>query len=173
MKTISLLKDILLSDDIEKHQDILFNLIPELKHMVNFAHNHPHHHLDVWEHTLLAIKKSEKIFLVRLVLLLHDIGKPFSFQDEEVRHFRNHALVSSLLARDILQRLKFATNDIEKIIYIIKNHDTIIDSINNYEVEQIRLLVQYADALAHHPDKQAKRLKILNEVKNNLFNTRN
>ena len=54
--------------------------------MIGFEHKHPHHHLDVWNHTLLALSYSPKDFDIRLVLLLHDIGKPHSYQDEEIRH---------------------------------------------------------------------------------------
>jgi len=94
-----ILKNILMQEDvalsIKENKAILFDIIPELKDMVGFEHNHPHHHLDVWEHTLLALSKSPKDFELRLVLLLHDIGKPHSYQDEEIRHFRNHPLKSA------------------------------------------------------------------------------
>ena len=38
-------------------------------------------------------KNSPNDLDIRLALLLHDIGKPFSYQDDESgRHFKNHAL---------------------------------------------------------------------------------
>ena len=79
------LQEILLTDDIVKsindNMDDLLLIIPEIKNMIGFEHNHPHHHLDVWNHTLLALSLSENDFDIRLCLLLHDIGKPFSYQD--------------------------------------------------------------------------------------------
>lgn len=55
-----ILKQILISDDvvesINDNIETLFSLIPELQPMVDFPHNHPHHHLDVWQHTLLALR---------------------------------------------------------------------------------------------------------------------
>ncbi len=94
-----ILHEILLSNDIvesiNRNMDSLLQIIPEIENMIGFEHKHPHHHLDVWNHTLLALSLSEKDFDIRLCLLLHDIGKPFSYQDEEVRHFRNHAKVSA------------------------------------------------------------------------------
>ena len=105
------LEKILLSDNIVEtindNIDYLLDEIPEIKYMIGFPHNHPHHHLNVWDHTLLALSLSKKDFDVRLTLLLHDIGKPFSYQDEEVRHFRNHANVSANMSRTILNRLNF------------------------------------------------------------------
>ena len=89
-----ILKEILMIENvvesIKENSSQLFSIIPELKAMVNFPHRHPHHHLNVWNHTLLALSMSPKDFEVRLALLLHDMGKPFCYQDEEVRHFRGH-----------------------------------------------------------------------------------
>ena len=135
------LEDILLSDDvvasINKNMDYLLQIIPEIKSSIGFPQNHPHHHLDVWNHTLLALSLSKKDFDVRLCLLLHDIGKPFSYQDEEVRHFRNHPKVSADMSRTILDRLGYDEKYIDYISYLIENHDTRIEDEqikNNYEV---------------------------------------
>ena len=103
------LSDILLSDDvvfsIRYNISYLLDKIPEIKYMMGFDQKNPHHHLDVWNHTLLALSLSKKDFDVRLSLLLHDIGKPFSYTDGDVRHFDGHAKVSSLMSVDILKRL--------------------------------------------------------------------
>ena len=81
---INKLKDILLYDDvvlsINSNIDLLFSLIPELKYMVGFDQKHPHHHLDVWQHTLLALRFSLNYFDIRLSLLCHDIGKYFFYK---------------------------------------------------------------------------------------------
>ena len=60
---------------IENNLEPLLNLIPELKDTIGFDHKHPHHHLDVWNHTLCALSHAPSNFDLRLVLLLHDIGK--------------------------------------------------------------------------------------------------
>ena len=89
-------KNVVLS--IRNNLDELIKIIPEIKYMINFPHNHPHHHLDVFEHTLLALSFSNASFDERLCLLLHDIGKPFSYQDGVVRHFKGHPEVSAIIA---------------------------------------------------------------------------
>ena len=105
------IQNILLSEDVVKsinnNIDILLEIIPEIKDMIGFQHNHPHHHLDVWNHTLLALSLSEPIFDIRLCLLLHDIGKPHSYQDGEIRHFKGHSLKSSIISKDILTRFGY------------------------------------------------------------------
>ena len=175
------LKEILLSDDIVKtindNMNTLLLLIPEINHMVGFKQNHPHHHLDVWNHTLLALSISKKDFDVRLSLLLHDIGKPFSYQDEEVRHFRNHAKVSARMSKEILKRLEFDDNYIDYICYLIEHHDTLISDEqieNNYDLCVKLFEIQRCDALAHHPDKLEKRKKYIEEISRKIrFNARN
>ena len=173
---INELKDILLYDDvvlsINSNIDLLFSLIPELKYMVGFDQKHPHHHLDVWQHTLLALSFSLNDFDIRLSLLLHDIGKPFSYQDEEVRHFRNHAVVSKMMSFDILKRLDFDDDFIDKICYLIEKHDSIItdkDVKKDYELEYKRYEIQKCDALAHNPDKLDKRIKYLYKAKKMFY----
>ena len=169
------LQEILLTDDIHKsindNMDDLLLTIPEIKYMIGFEQNHPHHHLDVWNHTLLALSLSEKDFDIRLCLLLHDIGKPFSYQDEEVRHFRNHAKVSANMSKEILRRLEFDDNYINYICYLIEQHDTPINDeqiANNYDLCLKLLEIQRCDALAHHPDKLEKRKKYIEEKSKKL-----
>lgn len=164
------LKEILSGDvvtNINNNMEYLISIIPEIKFMINFPHNHPHHHLDVWNHTLLALSLSEDDFEIRLVLLLHDIGKPFSYQDKEIRHFNGHASVSATMSYDILKRLNFDDVFINEVCYLIKNHDTSItnDAIKmNSDLAFKRYKIQYCDAFAHHPDKLEKRKQYLEKT---------
>ena len=154
-------------ESINNNLDYLISIIPEIKNMIGFKHNHPHHHLDVFNHTLLALFLSENDFDIRLALLLHDIGKPFSYQDEEVRHFHNHANVSSNISRIILKRLGFKEEYIEEICYLIKYHDTPItikQIENNYDLSYKLYKIQTCDALAHNPTKLKKRKEYLDST---------
>lgn len=170
-----IVKRILMADDVDtsirNQLDILLKVIPEIKDMIGFEHNHPHHHLDVFEHTLLALSRSPQDFEIRLVLLLHDIGKPHSYQDEEVRHFRNHTLVSSDIARNILERLEFDEEEIEEMCTLIKEHDSYISEQeirSNRYIAQKKFQIQYCDGLAHHPDKLEKRALYLMDLNKRL-----
>lgn len=120
------------------------------------------------EHTLCALSLSDNDFDVRLTLLLHDIGKPFSYQDEEVRHFKNHAKVSANMTFDILKRLGFSYEYILKIYYLVLMHDTPItksDINNNYNLQLKRYKVQKCDAYAHNPSFLEKRIEYINKTK--------
>lgn len=169
------LQEILLSDDVVKsindNIEYLLTIIPEIKNMIGFDQNHPHHHLDVWNHTLLALSLSKNDFDIRLSLLLHDIGKPFSYQDEEVRHFKNHASVSAGMSKKILSRLNFDKEYVDYISNLIFNHDTPItdEQIDkDYDLCLKLYEIQKCDTLAHHPDKLEKRKKYLNEINEKL-----
>lgn len=169
MERISFLYSVLMSDDVVKsinnHFDELMELIPELSHEINFEHKHPHHHLDVWNHTLMCLSLSEKDFEVRLALLLHDIGKPFSYTEEKkIRHFRNHPQVSFEMTEKIMKRLGASDDFSKRIGYLVLYHDVPItdEDITNYpNLTLKRYEVQRCDALSHHPDKLTKRKEYL------------
>ena len=168
-----MLEDILLSDNvvenINNNLDYLTLLIPEIKDMIGFEHKNKYHNLDVWEHTLKAISISNKDIDVRLTLLLHDIGKPHSYQEDgEFRHYKNHNVVSSNMSKIILKRLCYNNEYIEKICYLMIMHDIMItedDIKNNYELEYIRYQIQLADGLAHNQKNIDKRIKVLEKTK--------
>ena len=166
------LNDILLNDTYEENIEFLVDVIPEIKDSMGFEHNHPHHHLDVWGHTLLALKNANtKDLEVKMALLLHDLGKPHSYQDEEIRHFQGHPEVSEKMARKILERLEYDSKFTENVCYLVKSHDIPIDTDNldnTYELILKRLKVQYADAKAHSPDKVEKRIDKLDKIKEEL-----
>ena len=163
-------KDIIKS--INENIEDLVKIIPEIKNMIGFEHNHPHHHLDVWEHTLEVLKNlnTNDIELI-MAALFHDIGKPFSYQDEEVRHFHGHPAVSLKMAKEILTRLGYDEEVIKRVSYLVETHDTIINPNqldNDYEMIEKRLQLQYADAASHHRDKIQKRINILDNIKKEL-----
>lgn len=158
-------------DSINSNIDVLLEMIPEIKDMIGFQHNHPHHHLDVWKHTLLALSLSKLDFDTRVVLLLHDIGKPFSYQDDEVRHFHGHAEVSSNMSVGILNRLGFNSEEVDELTNLIGEHDTEItkeDIDTNIDLCIKRFGIQFCDALAHNPTKLKKRIEYLVKLSKEL-----
>ena len=154
--------------EIRKNSEELFRVIPELKAMVGFDHCHPHHHLDVWEHTLLALSYSKNELKIRLALLLHDLGKPFSYQqDGAVRHYKGHPAKSSEMSEVILKRLGFEENFICSICGLINAHDTPMQEkeiIENLGFSRDLFEIQKCDAMAHNPVYNEKRLSYLKRI---------
>ena len=81
LEKILLKEDILTS--IKENEKTLFELIPELKRMIGFSHKYPHHHLDVWGHTLLALCS----FMILEKLLVIRREKSDIFMDIHMNHF--------------------------------------------------------------------------------------
>ena len=171
-----ILNNLLLSDNIkeklESQKNLIFNIIPELKLEDGFDQNHPHHCYDVWEHTKVALEKSNKDLETRLALLLHDIGKPHSYQDEEVRHFHGHPEVGAKMSEKILKELRYSDRTVNNVCFLIKNHDKIIDfnNLDDLETKDLGLIdkllnIQYCDAYAHAPEHIEKRINKLNVIK--------
>ena len=158
-----------MSDNINEHGLELIEIIPELSDMVGFKHNHPYHHLDVWEHTLYALSFAPKDFIIRLALLLHDIGKPHvcTTDKDGVRHFHGHADKSCELTYNILKRLDYSDTLIELICYLVRYHDIPItekDVLMDDTVSLARYYIQYCDSLAHNPDILYKKEKYLDKT---------
>lgn len=96
------------SNEILNNLNYLLTIIPEIKPMIGFNQKHPHHNLDVFMHTLEALKNSKNDYIIRLALLFHDIGKPLScVEDGEVRHFPHHPVISEMITRKVLTRLNY------------------------------------------------------------------
>lgn len=169
IEKILLKPDILTS--IKENEEVLFSLIPELKRMVAFAHKHPHHHLDVWGHTLLALSFSEADLEMRFALLLHDIGKSTCYQEGEVRHFYGHPYESFHISVPILERLGYSPSEVARIGFLIACHDESAEKVAKempLELIQKLIKIQYCDALAHHPDYVDRKVKRIDDIVNAL-----
>lgn len=160
-------------NELDKYKDTIFELIPELEKEDGFEHKHPQHCYDVWNHTVYALQKSNKDIKVRIALLLHDIGKTSSYQDDgDVRHFHGHPEKSAEMAESILKGLNYDEEFIKDVCYLIREHDTIIDinevNENNIDLIKKRLHIQYCDSYAHNPDYIQKRIDKLDEIKSKI-----
>ena len=166
------LYDILMSDNVVKtingNLDILLEYIPEIKNIMNFNQKHPYHIYDLWNHTLVALSFSKKDYEIRLSLLLHDIGKPFSYTEENgVRHYDGHNELSYKIAYCILSRLRVEESIRKNVLYLILNHDNPIRSNEikkNYDLELKRFEVQRCDILAHSEECIEKRQEYLDKT---------
>lgn len=156
---------------LRKYFDVFVEVIPELRDMKGFDQRNPHHIYDVWEHTLVSVISVPPELILRLTMLLHDIGKPpcFELGEDGVGHFRGHMKISAEMADTILRRLKVDNETRETTILLIKAHDVAMTPITlrlvrrrlaQYGETNLRRLldVKRADTLAHSP-KSAYRLK--------------
>ncbi len=160
-------------ENLKKHKETIFQIIPELKKTDGFDQKNPHHIYNVWEHTVKALQKSNPDLEVRIALLLHDIGKPYSYQEENgIRHFKGHQQKSAQMSQEILERLGYSAKELKEICYLIEHHDELIDvskvAETNKKLIQKLLHIQYCDAYAHAPEHIEKRIQKLDEIKSQL-----
>jgi poly(A) polymerase len=85
---------------------------------------------DVWVHTMMLLEKLPPGVSATLAwgALLHDIGKPATFQPpnpavpgDRIR-FNGHVEVGVRIAEEILGRLRFSNEDTAQIVALVKNH---------------------------------------------------
>ena len=105
-------------------------LIPELTACKGVKQPTQYHQEgDVLTHILKALHElPEEWASKELVwaILLHDIGKPDTFEKKTDRiHFDGHAEYSAKMARVVLKRLKFSKAEITKITWLIEHHMTV------------------------------------------------
>ena len=146
---------------------LLTVIVPEFAACIGFDQANPHHDLTLDEHIFQAVHhaaKRDTASLVRLVLLLHDIGKPDrqSFGADGIAHYYHHEGRSADLTRVILERLKFSNDDTNAVVTLVANHmrpptDASQRTLRRFkrdlgELWRDALEVRLADRLAHASD---------------------
>lgn len=100
-------------------------ILPELDAAMETEQKNPHHCHTVGAHLIESMRMIEPDKVLRLTMLLHDIGKPVvrSTGEDGVDHFFGHADVSAQMAHAILKRLKFDNDTLYTVEKLIAYHD--------------------------------------------------
>lgn len=103
---------------------LLNQILPEIMPSIGFEQHSPFHFLTVYDHTLCALDQTKDKLEVRLAVLLHDIGKPSTFQMDAsgIGHFYKHHRASELLAKDFLIRMKYSKKTTTHVLKLIHHH---------------------------------------------------
>jgi poly(A) polymerase len=105
---------------------LLKAVLPELSRLKGVeqpAEFHPEG--DVWVHTLLLLDQLEPNSSPTLAwgALLHDVGKPATFQRAKDRiRFSGHVEIGVKIAEEITRRLRFSGEDSSQIVDLVANH---------------------------------------------------
>lgn len=164
-------KDVMLD-----YYDIFAVILPEIVPCIGFDQRNSHHIYDVYTHIIVAVSSAVKDKIVRLTLLFHDLGKPESFSLDENGngHFYRHAEKSEVIARNILNRLKYDNESKRQILTLVRYHDAILQDdvkqvkrwLNRLGEDMFRKLieVQIGDNFAQHPKHRDRQVR-LNNIK--------
>ena len=135
--------------------------MPLLCHEMGFEQHGSHHFLDVYEHSILScgIIRADK--MLRLTMLLHDIGKPFTqtVGIDGMDVFPDHAQIGAQLANHILREMTYDNHTRKRVVTLIAHHCDILTTdevllrhkLNEIGEEALRQLIEVkvADMAAH------------------------
>lgn len=149
-------------------------ILPEFDACMDTPQNNPHHCWSVGEHTLRALPFVEPDKVLRLAVLLHDIGKPPVRTTDErgVDHFYGHAQKGAEMAGSILRRLKFDNDTRKRVARLVQVHDDLQIAAAQRSVRRAvyrigadlfpdYLKVRRADIMAQNPDVRQEKLNEL------------
>lgn len=99
--------------------------LPEFDLAMATEQETPHHRYTVGEHILHTLQNIRSDRVLRLVMLLHDLGKPEvkTIDEHGVAHFKGHAEKSREIVRKVLKRLKFDNATLQSVEKLVYYHD--------------------------------------------------
>lgn len=99
--------------------------MPEFDACMTCEQHNPHHAYTVGEHTLIGMQHVPADKVLRLTMLLHDIGKVETKTTDEagIDHFRGHPVKSAEMAKVILRRLRYDNQTIHDVVRLVEFHD--------------------------------------------------
>ncbi|MFZ3301869.1 MAG: CCA tRNA nucleotidyltransferase [Microgenomates group bacterium] len=115
-----------------KESGLMQEILPELIKCFGIEQKSPnrHHIYDVGTHLLMSLKECKSTDSVtRFATLIHDIGKPQTVRKlpTGVITFYNHEMVSTRIAENIADRLKFSSKEKDKLVKLVRFHQFTVD----------------------------------------------
>ena len=159
-----------------EYRDVFAVIIPQLAPCFDFAQNNPHHCYDVYTHICSSVNNIEPDWVLRLAMLLHDVGKPLVHTVDEngIDHFKTHQLRSAEIAREVMGALKLDNKSRSRIYSLVLEHDNRIPAkkksvrrfLSKYDEEFFAdyIRVRRADTLAQSRYFRREKLEELDEI---------
>ena len=100
-------------------------ILPEISALQGVEQSPQHHpEGDVWTHTLIMLDKLENpAVTLALGTLLHDVGKPPTFQRAPDRiRFNGHVEIGMKMAEAVCRRLRYSRDETEQVVALVANH---------------------------------------------------
>jgi tRNA nucleotidyltransferase/poly(A) polymerase len=111
---------------------LMAEILPEMEKCFGVEQKSPgrHHIYDVGNHLLMSLKNCKSEDPVTLfATLIHDIGKPQTYKKlpTGVITFYNHEMVSTRIAENIADRLRFSKKEKDKFVTLVRWHQFTVD----------------------------------------------
>lgn len=152
-------------------------VIPEFDRCMETEQQNIHHMYNVGQHTIVAMQNIRSDRLLRLTMLMHDLGKADTIRIDEdgVAHFKGHAQVSCEIAKKIMKRLKFDRDTMDRVCNLVRYHDdrypprpaAIRRAINRVGEKDFPLLfeIRYADTMAQSTYMRQEKLDLIEKTR--------
>ena len=151
-------------------------ILPEFDEAMNTEQNTPHQMYTVGLHTIKSMCEVQNDRVLRLAMLLHDLGKPSMRQTDSrgIDHFSGHAEKGAMMADGILKRLKFDNDTRKRVVNLVRFHDMQPRPVDSEVRKAISLIgkesfedylaVQWADIMAKSAYRRDEKLQRVNDV---------
>lgn len=164
---------------------ILGTIIPEIIPCVGFQQFSSYHDQDVFSHTMSVMDNTFPKIEIRLAALFHDIDKPncLTIDENGEGHFYGHHIESARISKEVLKRLKYPNEVIEKVYKLIRYHPLkeinigdkgvkrFINKVGKDNLEDMFNL-NYADIMGKSTYKGIGKLKNMEERTHEIINRR-
>jgi putative nucleotidyltransferase with HDIG domain len=99
-------------------------IFPELDRCNEIAQTRRGMSVNVFTHTLLALKASEQTELIRWTILFHDMAKPLTMEitEDGKMHFFKHEFTGATLAEHYMKQMRLDDKLIRNVKNLIENH---------------------------------------------------
>lgn len=158
---------------------LLKRVIPELANCYKVRQNRFHRYT-VLKHIIITLENVDPEPILRLSALFHDIGKPVTKRKKKGKVvFYGHENVGAEMTRQIMRRLKFSNEMIDKVSLLVKEHmlnyspewsDAAIRRLISRVGKELiipLILLRKADLIAHGTDKSYE-IGLLDELRNRI-----
>ena len=145
---------------LREYAEVFAFLIPPLGPCIGFDQRTPYHRWDVYEHLVRSVETVAPTEVLRLAMLLHDVGKPacFTLDAQGIGHAYGHQKRSAELAAPVLDGLHPDNATRERVLLLVEYHDIdlaedrrlLLRRLNRFGEEGLRQLIEVhrADAIA-------------------------
>ncbi len=105
---------------------LLQHILPELEATRGIAQPEKYHpEGDVYTHTLLALEVADRLGfepLVKLAVLLHDVGKPIALERNRGENMAGHEVIGERIAEEVCRRLRLSNDETKLVKYLVRQH---------------------------------------------------
>ena len=123
---------------------LLSHILPELTNCHDAPQPEEYHpEGDVFVHTIEAVRVADDFVpnpIVKLAIVLHDIGKPIALERNDGRNMGGHCAIGARMVKDIGRRLRLSKLQTQRVSSLVRHHMRIADFPRMGRGKQIRFL---------------------------------